>query len=152
MMMRRWTAERDHKIEGAVMAEIVFGMAVPQSGMLGQPPEKWPEDGLRDRAKDELWYRNRIWAFSELAQHRQGKNFEALLTIEERTGRSKRCAAAVNEMRKAYEAAKPDVVVILSKNQKEVFLDMMPSVAVYTGEETYNGPRRKVYAGTTMSA
>jgi len=133
------------------MAEIVFGMAVPHSGMLGQPPEKWPEDGLRDRAKDELWYRNRTWTFPELAAERAGENFEALLTIEERTARSQRCTAALNEMRKAYEAAKADVVVILGKDQKEVFLDMMPSIAIYTGEETFNGPpQRKVYAADHM--
>jgi 3-O-methylgallate 3,4-dioxygenase len=114
--------------------------------MLGQPPKEWPEDGLRDRAKDELWYRNRAGTFSELANHRLGENFEAHLTIEEHTARSMPCAAALNKMRKAYEAAKPDVVVILGKDQKEVFLDMMPSVAVYTGEETYNDPpQRKVY-------
>jgi len=47
------------------MTEIVFGMTVPHSGMLGQPSEKWPEDGLRDRAKDKLWYRNRTWTFPE---------------------------------------------------------------------------------------
>ena len=123
------------------MADIVFGMAVPHSGMLGQPPKDWPEDGVRDRAKGKLWYRNRTGTFSELANHRQGENFEAHLTIEEQTARSKPCAAALNEMRKAYEAAKPDVVVILGKDQKEVFLDMMPSVAVYTGEETYNTRR-----------
>jgi Catalytic LigB subunit of aromatic ring-opening dioxygenase len=132
---------------GGLMAEIVFGMAVPHSGMLGRPPEGWPEDGLRDRQKDELWYRNRTWTFPELAHERRGENFEALLTIEERTARSQRCTRALAEMRKAYEAAKPDVVVILGKDQKEVFLDMMPSFAVYTGEEIYNGPpQRSVYA------
>jgi 3-O-methylgallate 3,4-dioxygenase len=129
------------------MAELVFGMAVPHSGMLGRPPEGWPEDGRRDRQKDELWYRNRTWTFPELANERRGENFEALLTIEERTARSQRCTRAIAEMRRAYEAAKPDVAVILWKDQKEVFLDMTPSLAVYSGKEIHNGPpQRGVYA------
>ena len=128
------------------MAEIVFGMAVPHSGMLGQPPEKWPEDGLRDRAKDELWYQNKTYTFAELVEHRKGENFEAFLTIEERTARSKRCAAALAAMRKAYEEANPDVVVIIGKDQKEIFVDMTPSIAIYTGHDIPNGPpQRPVY-------
>lgn len=129
------------------MAQIVFGMAVPHSGMLGRPPEGWPEDGLRDRQKDELWYRNRTWTFPELAKERSSENFEAPLSLEQRTVRAQRCALALAEMRKAYEEAKPDVAMILGKDQKEIFLDMMPSLAVYTGEEIPNGPpQRSVYA------
>jgi hypothetical protein len=79
------------------MAEIVFGMAAPHSGILGQPPEEWSEDGLRDRAKDELLSRNRTWTFPELATEREG---ETLLTIEECNAISpKRCIAALEEMR-----------------------------------------------------
>lgn len=129
------------------MAEIVFGMAVPHSGMLGRPPEGWPEDGLRDRKKDELWYRNRTWTFPQLVEERRAEKFESLLTIEERTARAKRCSQALVKMRQAYEAAQPDAAIILGKDQKEVFVDMSPSLAVYTGKEIYNGPpQRSVYA------
>ena len=122
------------------MAEIVFGMAIPHSGMLGKAPETWLEDGERDRAKSELWYRNRTWTYPELEKERIGEGFPALLAIEERRARSQRCVAAIATMRKAYEDANIDVAVILGKDQKEIFIDMTPSIAIYTGEEIHNGP------------
>ena len=129
------------------MAEIVFGMAVPHSGMLGKPPETWLDDGERDRKNPALWYRNRVWAYPELENERRNEGFAALLTLEERRARSDRCTRAIAAMRRAYEAAHPDVAVILGKDQKEIFVDLTPSVAVYTGEELYNGPpQRTVYA------
>lgn len=129
------------------MAEIVFGMAVPHSGMLGKPGETWLEDGERDRKNPALWYRNRTWLYPELEEERRSENFAALLTLEERRERSAKCTRAIAEMRKAYEAAQPDVAIILGKDQKEIFLDMTPSLAVYTGKEIYNGPpQRSVYA------
>jgi len=53
------------------MAKIVFGMAVPHSGMLGQAPEDWLKNGERDRSNPELWYRNRTWTYAELEAHRE---------------------------------------------------------------------------------
>ena len=44
------------------MAEIVFGMAVPHSGILGKDPDTWPEDRERDMSdKREMWYKLRPW-------------------------------------------------------------------------------------------
>jgi 3-O-methylgallate 3,4-dioxygenase len=129
------------------MAEIVFGMAVPHSGMLGKPGETWLEDGERDRAKPELWYRARTWTFSELAEERKSEGFEALLTLEERQARSARCSKAIAAMRKAYEESGADIAVIIGKDQKEIFPEISPSIAIYSGEEIYNGPpQRAVYA------
>jgi hypothetical protein len=129
------------------MAQIVFGMAAPHSGMQGQPPEEWPANGKRDRANPELWYRNRTWTYPELEAERRGEGIEALLTLDELAARSRRCLAAIAEMRAAYEAANVDVAVILGKDQKEIFIDHTPSFAVYSGAEIYNGPpQRAVFA------
>ena len=57
------------------MAKIVFGMAVPHSGMLGQKPEDWLNNGDRDRNNPELWFQNRTWTYPELEAHR-GAAFE----------------------------------------------------------------------------
>jgi hypothetical protein len=128
------------------MAKIVFGMAVPHSGMLGQKPEDWLTNGARDRANPELWYHGRTWTYPELEAER-GAAFEPFLTIEERTARAARNAVALVKMRAAYEAANIDVAIILGKDQKEIWPDMSPSIAIYTGEEVHNGPpQRPVYA------
>jgi len=128
------------------MAEIVFGMAVPHSGMLGQAPEDWLKNGERDRNNPELWFQGRTWTYPELEAHR-GAAFERFLTLEERTARAQRCRAALDEMAAAYRRANVDVAIILGKDQKEIFTDFSPSIAIYSGAEVHNGPpQRKVYA------
>lgn len=128
------------------MAKIVFGMAVPHSGMLGQKPEDWLTNGERDRNNPALWYHGRTWTYPELEAERDAA-FEQFLTIEERTARAERNAAALEKMRVAYEAANVDVAIILGKDQKEIWPDLSPSIAIYTGAEVHNGPpQRPVYA------
>jgi hypothetical protein len=128
------------------MAKIVFGMAVPHSGMLGQSPEDWLKNGERDRNNPELWFQNRTWTYPELEAHR-GAAFEKYLTIEERTARAARCRAALDEMAAAYSRAKIDVAIVLGKDQKEIFIHHSPSIAIYSGKDVHNGPpQRSVYA------
>lgn len=128
------------------MAKIVFGMAVPHSGMLGQAPEDWLTNGERDRKNPELWYKGRTWTYPELEAER-GAAFQPYLTLEERTTRATRCRAALDEMAEAYARAKIDVAIILGKDQKEIFTQFSPSVAIYSGKDVHNGPpQRPVYA------
>lgn len=128
------------------MAKIVFGMAVPHSGMLGQAPEDWLSNAERDYQNPALWFRNRTWTYPELEAHR-GKVFEKFLTLEERTARAARCRAALDEMASAYQRAKVDVAIILGKDQKEIFPQHSPSIAIYSGADVHNGPpQRSVYA------
>lgn len=129
------------------MARIVLGMAIPHSGMLGKAPETWFEDGLRDRGKDDLWYRNRTWSYAELEKERVSAGFRAPLALEERRVRAQRCWDALDELRRVYRENKPDVAVILGKDQREIFIDTTPSIAIYTGMTIENGPpQRPVYA------
>ncbi len=129
------------------MAKIVLGMAVPHSGMLGKAPETWSEDGARDQRNEELWYRNRSWKYAELEKERVGKGFKAPLSLDERRARAQRCWDALDELRRVYREVKPDVAVILGKDQREIFIDTTPSIAVYTGKTIENGPpQRPVYA------
>ncbi|MDT7838992.1 protocatechuate 3,4-dioxygenase [Aquabacterium sp. OR-4] len=128
------------------MAKIVFGMAVPHSGMLGQAPEDWLTNGERDRANPELWFRNRTWTYPELEAHR-GAAFAPFLTLAERSARAARCRAALDEMAAAYRRAEIDVAIILGKDQKEIFVHHSPSLAIFSGAEAHNGPpQRSVYA------
>lgn len=129
------------------MARIVLGMAVPHSGMLGKPPETWHEDGLRDHTNKMLWYRNKHWQFEDLLAERRGEGLAALLTLEERQARHRRNQDAIAELRRVYAELKPDIAVIIGKDQREIFIDTTPSLAVYTGETVENGPPgRSVYA------
>jgi len=128
------------------MARIVLGMAVPHSGMLGKSPDTWLEDGERDRKNTGLWYRNKSWTFAELKAERAGENFEPLLALEERRARGRRCTVALEALRRVYREINPDVAIILAKDQKEMFHEVSPSFAIYTGDTIENGPpQRAVY-------
>ena len=129
------------------MARVILGMAVPHSGMLGKAPETWLEDGDRDRRNQGLIYANRSWTFEELKAARAHEHFEAMLTPAELRARGQRCAVAMDLLRQVYAQNKPDVAVLLGKDQKEIFIDVNPSLAVYTGATVENGPpQRSVYA------
>ena len=130
------------------MAEIVFSMAVPHSGILGKDPDTWPEDRERDMSnKREMWYRMRPWKFLELAEHRKNDGFLGLIEPAERRLRFDKCQVALDKMRKALYEARIDVAIVLGKDQKEIFPNFSPSLCIYTGKEIYNGPpQRSVYA------
>lgn len=115
--------------------------------MQGQPPEEWLSNGARDRRNPELWYHNRTWTYPELEAERAGQGIDAYLTPEELSLRAGRCQAAIAQMREAFQAANVDAVVILGKDQKEIFIDSSPSIAIYSGAEIFNGPpQRAVFA------
>ena len=129
------------------MARVVLGMAVPHSGMLGKAPEVWLEDGLRDHKNEMLWFHNKHWNYPDLAEARKHEGLKAFLTLEERTARAQRTAKALEVMRRVYQENKPDVAVIIGKDQKEIFIDTSPSLAIYTGATLPNGPpQRPVFA------
>jgi hypothetical protein len=50
-------------------------------------------------------------------------------------------------MAEAYERGRHRRRIILGKDQKEIFTQLSPSIAIYSGEEVHNGPpQRDVYA------
>lgn len=132
------------------MARIVLGMAVPHSGMLRKPADTWWEDGERDRKNMHkmLWFRKKNWEFDDLCEARRNeKDWDRLLSIDEKAPRAARCASALDELARVYEAVKPDVAIIVGKDQKEIFIDTTPPLGIYTGETIHNGPpQRPVYA------
>lgn len=129
------------------MAQIVLGMATPHSGILGKAPETWLEDGERDRKNNALWFRNQVWNYKDLEAKRLADGFKSPISLEERQARSAKCTQALDALRKVYQEHKPDVAIIIGKDQREIFLDTTPSLAIYTGETIENGPpQRSVYA------
>jgi hypothetical protein len=135
------------------MACVVLGMAVPHSGMLGKAPEIWLEDGKRDHHNQMLWFRNKHWNFADLVEARKNDGIEAFLTLEERRARAKRTENALEVLRRVYQQHKPDVAIIIGKDQKEIFIDTSPSLALYSGATIPNGPpQRSVFAPDKAAA
>ncbi len=125
------------------MAQIVLGMAAPHSGMLGKPGETWLEDGERDRKNPMLWYRKKHWSFADLVAERRHEGLAKYLTLEERVARHAACRRAIEKLQTVYAEAKPDVAIIIGKDQKEIFVDVTPTFALHTGDQIPNGPPQR---------
>ncbi len=123
------------------MAEIVFATATSHGPQLHTPPEQWGQRVVADKRKTDHPFRGGNYTFDQLAAMRREEGLEREVTLDVWKRKFKRNKAAIEEMRKAYEAAKPDVAVIFGNDQQEMFLpDNQPAIAVYAGEALVNRP------------
>jgi len=98
------------------MAQVIGGLAMSHAPQLLMPPEKWPD--LPSRTKGPFHPKAGI---------------EAELTVEAMVAKSRRCNAALAEMRETLTAWAPDVVLVMGDDQHENILDdNMPPFVLYT--------------------
>ena len=126
------------------MAKIVVAMAMPHTAMQVVTPDIWLQGRDRDRTNKDLWFRNRRVTFDELVELRRGENLQSQLGMDLLQSRADRLTAALDELRRVYRENRPDVAVIIGKDQKEIFAETTPSLAVFTGEDLPNGPPQRV--------
>lgn len=123
------------------MAEIVFAAATSHGPQLHTPPEQWGQRVVADKAKTDHPFRGNYYSFDELVALRKNENLASQITLDVWKEKFDRNTAAIEEMRRSYEAAKPDVAIIFGNDQQEMYFpDNQPSVAVYAGETIENSP------------
>ena len=121
------------------MAEIVLGIGSSHGPMLSTPIDQWSLRADDDRKDPALHYRGRTWTYRELEAERAGENLAAALTDEAKQQRFDACQAAIAELGRAFERAKPDVVVMIGNDQMEMFWDgLVPMFTVYWGDRIPN--------------
>ncbi|HEY3685350.1 MAG TPA: hypothetical protein VGL93_20130 [Streptosporangiaceae bacterium] len=115
------------------MAEIVVGIGSSHGPQLKMPPERWSERGRFDRGNTALVYQGRDHTFAELAAART--DFSAECAPEAQRARYDACMAALRRLGEVVRAARPDVLVIVSSDHKEIYGDeLLPPFAVYWGD------------------
>ncbi|MEW9572993.1 hypothetical protein ABQJ54_14645 [Rhodanobacter sp. Si-c] len=123
------------------MAEIVLAIGTSHGPMLSTPPGDWDLRVQADRANPAHPFRGRVHTFDELVALRAAENLAAKNSLNERSARAERCAAALDELARSLEAAKPDVVVIVGNDQREVFGPAItPALWVFGGEAVFDEP------------
>ena len=123
------------------MARIVLGLATSHGPLLSTPPEHWGERAKADRANKELWFRGEIVPFEALEVMRAEEDLPHKSSLSERSVRFARCRRAIDSLAASFEAAAPDVVVIVGNDQLEAFsYANMPAFAIYRGESVMNRP------------
>ena len=118
------------------MADVVLGVGTSHGPMLSMPHELWLEFGEDDRKRDALvapWDGSTV-SYGELLEHAD-PSIGAERAPEKLARRHETAQKAIGVLAAAVAEARPDVVVIVSNDQQELFHDDgMPSFAVYWGE------------------
>lgn len=124
------------------MAEIVLGVGSSHGPMLSTPPDKWGMRADADRRNDQLWYRGRTHSFEQLVAERGGPEaFAAEIAPDVWRKRHARCMDAITAARSAIEEVAPDVLVIVTDDQREMFgRDLQPSLGIYVGDQVAHLP------------
>ena len=124
------------------MAEIVLGLATSHGPQLLTPPEHWHLREQADRKNTSLHFAGKFHTFGELAERRQGEGIADEATLPARQAHFDRCQAAMAELSKVYEHARPDVAIILGNDQFEVFTEVnIPAFSVFWGEFVESIPK-----------
>jgi hypothetical protein len=123
------------------MAKIVLGIGASHGPLLATPPDMWGQRVEADKRNPALVYRDGTFKFDELAELRARENIAAQLELPVKQARYDACQRAMDEMARAFKAARPDVVVIVGNDQMEVFEETnIPTFAVCFGDSVDNVP------------
>lgn len=122
------------------MAILTGGFATSHGPMLATPPDMWRLRAEADRKNPAHWYRGEALDYDTLLA-RRAPGFAADLEPHVQRARHEQCQRALDRLADAYADARPDLVLILGNDQREVFHDdLTAAFTVYTGETIENLP------------
>ncbi|MFC6882591.1 MULTISPECIES: hypothetical protein [Actinomadura] len=120
-------------------ADIVVAVGTSHGPQLKTPPERWGERAVFDRRNEALAFRRKDYAYADLAARRE--DFGPQTEPEAQRRRYEASQRALDELGGVVRAARPDVLVIVSSDHKEIFGDdSLPPFAVYWGETVGHVP------------
>lgn len=124
------------------MAEIILGLGSSHGPLLSTPPEEWHQRAAADRRNSGLWYRGRQWSFDELVTERGGPGvFQEEIDPGVCHQRRQACDAAIDTLSKTLYETSPDVVVIVTDDQREAFSEeLQPTMGIFYGDEVAHMP------------
>ncbi|HYD07815.1 MAG TPA: extradiol ring-cleavage dioxygenase [Reyranella sp.] len=124
------------------MAQIVLGIGTSHTPMLNCGPDDWPRFEELDRRRQHLHKDGRPATFEELLAVTR-PSFQVDLSPAGHARRHAEAMAALDRLHAVMIETKPDVIVIVGDDQKELYHDdHMPAVLVYRGETIANVPNR----------
>jgi Catalytic LigB subunit of aromatic ring-opening dioxygenase len=125
------------------MAKIIMGMGTGHTPLLAIEPTKWPEYVTRDRTRELNLSDGRWVTYDELNAERQGR-YADVATMETFIRKSDACQRALDRLGDEIAKADPDVVVIVTDDETELFNRMnTPAVSIYYGDTIITHPRKR---------
>ena len=121
-------------------AELVLGLATSHSPLLSTMPEQWDLRASADRANSQHYFRGRTYDYETLRRVR-APGFAKESLLDSRRERYRRCQRALDRLGHTFRVARPDVLVIVGNDQRELFSDeLTPPITVYRGSHIENIP------------
>jgi len=122
------------------MAKVVLGMGSSHGPMLSTPPDMWHLRAEADRKNKNHYYRGEAYDYEKLLAARK-PGFADKITPQEKQKRYDACQHALDKMAAKFREVKPDAVVIVGNDQRELFgEDNTPAFLVFDGSKIENIP------------
>lgn len=118
------------------MAKIVLGLATSHTPLFTLDSNEWQHRAAADRSNPKLNLSNGRWVNYEQLLAEVGPRYAELARPEELERKAALCDAALERLADALEAARPDVVLIVGDDQRELFGPAnQPAFAIYHNDE-----------------
>ncbi|HWP60279.1 MAG TPA: hypothetical protein VNL14_20460 [Candidatus Acidoferrales bacterium] len=135
------------------MADIVLGIGTSHSPMLSTPSEAWHMHADRDRKNPRLYFRGRVYNFTELLEARSKEKLERHITEEIWRSKEEGCRRSIAALKEIFAQAAPDVLLIIGDDQHELFHEEnMPALAIFWGERIECIPELKKAVHPSIAA
>ncbi|HTW24356.1 MAG TPA: hypothetical protein VMD78_12195 [Candidatus Baltobacteraceae bacterium] len=122
------------------MAKVVLGIGSSHGPMLSTPPDMWHLRAEADRKNPKHFYRGRPYDYNALLAARR-PGFAEAIAPEEMQRRYDLCQKCLDKLADKFAEVRPDAVVIVGNDQRELFTDEnTPSFLVFTGGTIKNIP------------
>ncbi|QBR02684.1 protocatechuate 3,4-dioxygenase [Paraburkholderia pallida] len=122
------------------MATLIGAIATSHGPLLSMPPELWHLRAGADRKNPAHWYRGRAYDYGQLLDAR-APGFAAPVAPDAQQAQYEACQRALDTLAERFAALRPDLVVVLGNDQREVFKeDLTPAITVFTGAQIENKP------------
>jgi hypothetical protein len=122
------------------MAKILLGMGSSHGPMLSTPPDMWHLRAEADHRNPKHYFRGEVYDYQKLLAARQ-PGFADKITPREKQKRYDACQRALDAMALKFREVKPDAVVIVGNDQRELFGDdNTPAFLVFEGSKIENIP------------
>lgn len=124
------------------MAKIIMGMGTSHTPLVAMRAKRWEEYIARDYTRDNLNLSDgRYVSYDELNKMRGGK-YAAIANLETFIKKDDACQRALDKLGDEIAAANPDVIIIVTDDETELFNRMnTPAVSIYYGETLITHPR-----------
>jgi len=125
------------------MAKLITAMACSHGPMLATPPDMWHLRAGADQKNPKHWFRGQSMTYDELLTVRSADagNFSSAISTQEKQRRHQACQHALDTLAQRFTDNRPDVVILLGNDQREVFKeDLTPAFTIYAGEQIQNIP------------